>query len=344
MVTISPESLKSAVIPEAAAESSWSFQDQRARCPACGDPRTDLLFTSTDLLYRTTGEAFQVVRCQGCGLLRLAPPVAREHLHAFYPTKYWFVSDAISSLEDVYRRFVLRDHIRFVLAAYRRTKQQGYVLDVGCGGGLLLGMILPLGIPVLGMDFSVQAASIAWHAHSVPVVCATVDHAPLPAKSCAVITMFHVVEHLIDPVPHLKAARHLLKPDGRLIVQVPNADSWQFRLFGRHWNGIDVPRHMINYRTQDLIGLLNASGFRVQRIKHFSLRDNPAGFATSFATRLDPMVRRLTGVPESAPVRLTKSLLYLTLVIAAIPFTVLEAMFGRGSTVMMEASVADEPA
>ena len=209
-VTSSPAFSKSAAIPEKTTEASWTFQDRRACCPACGDPRTALVFDSTDLLYRTTDERFQVARCEACGLLRLTPPVTPTRLFEFYPTKYWFVSDAISSFEDAYRRLVLRDHIRFVLAAYRHTGKQGYLLDVGCGGGLLLSMIRPLGIPVLGMDFSTQAASIAWHSHSVPVVCGTLDHAPLPPNSCAVVTMFHVVEHLIDPVPHLKGRAPLI--------------------------------------------------------------------------------------------------------------------------------------
>ncbi len=265
-----------------------------------------------------------------------------ERLQDFYPTKYWFVSDAISSLEDAYRRLVLRDHVGFVLKAYKNAGAHGRILDVGCGGGLLLGMIKPKGVPVLGMDFSTQAASVAWHTHAVPVVCATVDRPPLPPQSCALITMFHVVEHLIDPVPHLESARHLLQPGGRLIVQVPNSDSWQARLFGSRWNGIDVPRHMIDYRTRDLIRLLESCGFRPERIKHFSLRDNPAGFATSLALPLDPMVRRLTGVPESAWLRFAKSVFYLGLVVAAVPFAILEATFRRGSSVMIEASVADE--
>ena len=62
---------------------------------------------------------------------------------------------------------------------------------------------------------------------------------------CAVVTMFHVLEHLYEPASYLDAARDLLRPDGRLILQVPNAACWQFLLFGERWNGIDVPRHLI---------------------------------------------------------------------------------------------------
>jgi hypothetical protein len=121
------------------------------------------------------------------------------------------------------------------------------------------------------------------------------------------------------------------------VVQVPNAASWQFLLFGEHWNGLDIPRHLINFRASDIQSLLEQNDFRVLRAKHFSLRDNPAGFASSLAPALDPMARRVRGISETPGARLTKNLLYLSLVLTALPFTALEAACGSGSTVMMEA-------
>ena len=126
--------------------------------------------------------------------------------------------------------------------------------------------------------------------------------------------MFHVLEHLYDPRAYLIIARQLLAPDGRLVVQVPNAASWQFRLLGDAWNGVDVPRHIFDFRAGDVEKLLESCGFEVVRRKYFSLRDNPAGLASSLAPSLDPMARRVRGNVESGPLRIAKDLLYLALV------------------------------
>ena len=75
----------------------------------------------------------------------------------------------------------------------------------------------------------------------------------------------------------------------------------------------------------------------VVRRKYFSLRDNPAGLASSVAPGLDPMARRVRRVAESTGARLAKDLAYLALAAAALPFTLAEAACGAGSTVMMEA-------
>ena len=73
------------------------------------------------------------------------------------------------------------------------------------------------------------------------------------------------------------------------------------------------------------------------RHKFFSLRDNPAGLASSLAPGLDPMARRIRHPGESGSGRLLKDLLYFAIVTASLPFTLLEAACRAGSTVMIEA-------
>lgn len=308
-------------------------------CLLCGSPKHARLFRASDRLYHTTTRQFDVVRCGQCGLVRLDPQPDPQELMRYYPDNYWFAPDesAASRMEEAYRRLVLRDHVKFVERALRDSSARGPLLDVGCGGGLFLGMMRERGFRVLGLDFSRDAAAIAWSRHRAPAVCAMLEHAPFRAGSVAGLTMFHVVEHLYDPRAYLAAAHELLAPDGRLVVQVPNAACWQFRLLGRSWNGVDVPRHLFDFRDRDLEMLMTACGFEVVRRKYFSLRDNPAGLASSVAPSLDPMARRVRRMKESPGARLAKDLVYLGLVAAALPFTALEAAFRAGSTVMIEA-------
>jgi SAM-dependent methyltransferase len=308
----------------------------------CGSGESRPLFTATDRLYRTTSKMFRVVACAQCGLARLSPRPEGLELASYYPENYWFEPDSspASGLEEAYRRAVLNDHLGFVTQSLRSSGETGPVLDVGCGGGLFLAMLRDRGFRVAGLDSSLQAARVAWTRHSVPVVCGSLDAVPIAEGTCAGITMFHVLEHLTDPGAYLRAAARLLRPKGRLTVQVPNAACWQFLILGRAWNGLDVPRHLANFRERDLEGLLQASGFEVVRRKHFSLRDNPAGLATSLVPGLDPMARRVRRLGESPAGRLMKDLLYFAILVAALPFTAVEAAFGAGSTVMLEAQRA----
>jgi SAM-dependent methyltransferase len=271
--------------------------------------------------------------------MRLHPQPSPEELSKYYPADYWFAPDdsALGLLVERYRRFVLRDHLRFVTRALRESDEAGPVLDVGCGGGLFLGLLRERGFTVMGLDSSNDAAAVAWARHRIRVECGSLSHAPFPTGSCAAITMFHVLEHLYHPGSYIEAAHRLLRPHGRLIVQVPNAACWQFKFLGEMWNGIDIHRHLFDFRATDLQQLLDSCGFEVVRRTYFSLRDNPAGLATSLAPCLDPMARRIRGAAESNRARGCKDLLYLALVMLALPLTAVEAACGAGSTVMMEA-------
>jgi len=308
-------------------------------CLVCGSVEYARLFRASDRLYQTTIRQFDIVRCGDCGLIRLDPQPAAEELGRYYPPGYWFAPDenVAGRLEESYRRFVLRDHVRFVEQALNLCGSGGVVLDVGCGGGLFLGMLRERGHRVVGLDFSLEAAGVAWRRQRVPAVCGSLDRTPLRLGSFACVTMFHVLEHLPDPRTFLTAARDALAPDGRLVIQVPNAASWQFRLLGKSWNGVDVPRHLYDFRDCDVERLVESCGFRVERRKYFSLRDNPAGLASSLAPALDPMARRVRGAAESGPARLLRNLAYFSIVLAALPFTLAEAAFRAGSTIMIEA-------
>ena len=308
-------------------------------CLVCGCPRFTVLFQGSDRLYRTTSRQFSVVRCDECGLQRLDPVPQPEELGAYYPANYWFApgAGAASRLEESYRRAVLRDHVQFVGQALAGTPARGPLLDVGCGGGLFLGMMRERGCRVVGLDYSREAAGVAWRQQQVPAMAGDLAKAPLRAGTFAGVTMFHVLEHLYDPRAYLEAARELLMPEGRLVVQVPNAASWQARVLGWAWNGADIPRHLTDFRAADLERLLAMAGFEVLRRKHFSLRDNPAGLASSVAPSLDPMARRVRQVAESGGARLAKDLAYFALVVASVPFAAAEAACGAGATVMIEA-------
>jgi 2-polyprenyl-3-methyl-5-hydroxy-6-metoxy-1,4-benzoquinol methylase len=308
-------------------------------CTACGGQESRVRFPVTDRLYGTTRKTFHIVECRRCGLLRLSPQPSPQEFDAYYPKRYWFdpAENAASRMEERYRRLVLRDHLQFVERALSEAGEAGPVLDVGCGGGLFLGMLRERGYKVLGLDVSEKAAGLAWQRHHVPAITGELAAAPVAPASCAAITMFHVLEHVPQPQAYLAETYTLLSPKGRLIVQVPNAASWQFALLGRQWNGVDAPRHLHLFRAADMERMIEAAGFQVVRRKHFSLRDNPAGLATSIAPSLDPMARRIREIPESAATRLLKDLAYFVLVAAALPFTLLEAAFGAGSTIMIEA-------
>jgi 2-polyprenyl-3-methyl-5-hydroxy-6-metoxy-1,4-benzoquinol methylase len=305
-------------------------------CPACGGP----LRPWSEVSDRITGLGrFLLHRCRDClSLARFPQPVWSE-LAGCYPQDYWYrESDRslLSRLEWRYRRWVLGDHVQFIngfLAPRAR------VLDVGCSSGTFLYLLRLRGHEVLGLDFSSEAAREAEARYGVPVKLGSLEERGAELKSWLpdAVTLFHVLEHLPDPVAELKRVRALLAPGGQLFLQVPNVESWQAKILGRRWYGLDAPRHAVNYSRRGLAAVMSRAGFRITHHKRFSLRDNSPAWVSSLLPALDPIRRRMAGSQNRGV-----HLLYSALVMALLPLALLEALCGRGGTLFVRAIRAEE--
>lgn len=317
-------------------------------CPVCSSSGTARqAFEGSDFLFETTPRAFGFSACARCGSLFIDPVPSAVELASFYPSRYWWSSstDRLSKLERIYRRIALRDHLAFIMKASETLaegREHVRLLDVGCGGATLLGVLRDRGFEVLGFDASPEAAATASAEHDVEVVIGQrLQDANFPCAAFDVVTLFHVMEHVPEPHALLAEVRRILHSGGRLILQVPNIESWQFRLFGIRWYGLDVPRHVINYSDKSIQRLLLDSGFRARRVRHFNLRDNAPALASTLFPSLDPASRRVRVGrrfgKESGLLAWARHSLYLATVVAAFPFVMAESLAGSGATVMIEA-------
>ena len=109
---------------------------------------------------------------------------------------------------------------------------------------------------------------------------------PVAPASFSLVTSFHYLEHVPGPYPSLAAMRRLLVDDGDLILEVPNAASWQARLLGRRWAGFDVPRHLGHFTPAVLYKDLRQAGLRVRRVTFFAPEYDFFSFAQSALNRL----------------------------------------------------------
>jgi SAM-dependent methyltransferase len=312
-------------------------------CPVCLNAMTDPALTGTDLLFESTSRTFTLRSCPSCRTLFLDPMPGNDEIAGFYPEDYWWNASrpgALKLLESVYRRIALRDHVSFITRA-AGNRANPSILDVGCGSATLLGLLKRRGFRVQGVDFSAQAAKIAAAENGVGVAVGSLESAHFHEGSFDIVTLFHVMEHVTNPRSVLAEVARVLKPDGVVVLQVPNIESWQFKMFGARWYGLDIPRHVIDYSRNSMVRLLKDSGFTPERIRHFNLRDNAPALVSSMFPSLDPVSRsvrqRKHNLREPAIAAWSRHMLYLFLVIAAYPVALLESAFGRGATIMIEA-------
>jgi SAM-dependent methyltransferase len=158
------------------------------------------------------------------------------------------------------------------------------------------------------------------------------------------VIIWHVLEHVVDPAGTLSEIRRILRPDGRVVVAVPNFSSLQARWAGPHWFHLDPPRHLYHFPLPSLLRLLRRTGLVPQSVHHFSLRQNPFGWVQSALNRCPDLPtnglyvllhQRAPGErpPFDASTRLRLRAAYLAGMPIAIAATVLSTGLRSGATV-----------
>lgn len=278
--------------------------EEAALCLLCGTPGETLFRGLHDRLYSVEGE-FGFTRCSSCGLVWESPRPTIDEIPKCYPDDYEPHEGGAQSevsirpaagVRDVLRGLILSEifgYTRFkrdewwasvggrVLgqipalqnrARYGRDElcppfvEGGTLLDIGCGAGGYLSAMKALGWTVMGIDPSPQAARIAHENYEVPVKVGTLETSGLPDHSIAVVTMVHAIEHVPDPLTHLRECHRVLQDGGRLVLTTPNMAGLMSRLFKEDWMALEPPRHLWLFTPHTLQACVERAGFRVERL------------------------------------------------------------------------------
>lgn len=144
------------------------------------------------------------------------------------------------------------------------------VLDIGCGSGYFLDLLrnrMP-NVEAVGFEFNSEMANLVRSkGHNVLDGASVEMLLNLPeAKPFDAICIFQLLEHVTDPVELFKISKRLLKPDGLLIVAVPdNAGPVQY--FSTALTELP-PHHLSRWRASTFRAGLPRLGFNIKRIAY----------------------------------------------------------------------------
>jgi SAM-dependent methyltransferase len=138
-----------------------------------------------------------------------------------------------------------------------RIAPPGPILDVGAGGGGLVGALRRRGREAVGLEREARGEWI----RDTPL-------AELHGQFAAIV-FWHSLEHLVRPRDDLDRAIELLAPGGVLVVAVPNAASVQADIFGDRWLALDLPRHLSHIPAPALLERIGQQGLRIDRVSHW---------------------------------------------------------------------------
>lgn len=235
-------------------------------CNYCNSSSSVLLYTIPDFYLNKQDKFYTLVKCNNCGLIYQNPRPTQDEIREAYPSIYeaFNLHQKKSWLETKVIQHGLEKRSKAITSI---KKTPGRLLDIGCSTGLFLHtMQSKYRWEPYGVEINEYAASIAREKYHLNIFLGSLEQASYPAAFFDAVTLWDTLEHLPDPTSTLLEIKRIIKSDGVLVVRVPNYDSWDARIFGPAWAGLDVPRHFFVFSRSSLVKLFEKSGFTTPKL------------------------------------------------------------------------------
>lgn len=159
-----------------------------------------------------------------CGLVYQSPRMTEEEFNDFYAMQYrtLYQGRADPTLNDLRIQAQRASHLARIVCLDSGLSPE-YHLDIGCGSGAFLEAMQEM----CGCHSEGIEPSTAYRSYAIEkglIVYSSLDEWKASSEARPdLVTMSHVLEHLMDPVAYLSDLRqHTLKPRGYLLIEVPN--------------------------------------------------------------------------------------------------------------------------
>lgn len=239
-------------------------------CPVCGQTAFADLYPVRDTNQGVEG-SWRIVQCRNCGLGILSPLPEPDQIASFYRDDFY--TDQGERFNSGVERLRARLGQLRGRTLKKLIKPGGRILDFGSGAGHFGAAMKQAGYPVENADLA-SGASDNVGANRLEMV----DGRPrlnYPDGHFEAVTLWYVIEHLLDPGAALAEFNRVLKPGGVLLLSQQNFASLQARRFGPCWLILDPPRHIYQFDPVNLSRLARQTGFEVIQLEHGSLELGP---------------------------------------------------------------------
>jgi len=233
-------------------------------CPVCANSDFSIFLSGKD--HFLSEENFSILKCNHCDFRFTNPRPDETEMHRFYDSPDYIAHDAgkRTLLQIIYktvRVFSLKRKYSIV-NKYCNGK---VLLDIGCGTGEFLYYCRKMNFITVGIEPNDKARNFAVTDLGLTIL----DESHLDEffpGTFDVITMWHVLEHVHKLSERLQQIQELLKPDGTLVIALPDSDSWDAKNYKEFWAAYDLPRHLYHFTPDSFKNIMRKNGFGLVQI------------------------------------------------------------------------------
>ena len=230
-------------------------------CPFCKSSKLENFLNVTD--YFLSKEEFSIYSCVDCGLKFTNPRPMDANLSDYYQSeKYYSHSKKKNGLVPWLYQIIKRKNIRTKYQQIVPAKKTGKILDIGCGTGDFLLYCKEKSWKIYGIEPDKGARRIAEALLQQEIFSANETN-QWDDSTFDIITMWHVLEHVSDLNMQFIELQRLIKKGGKLVLALPNFQSYDSVYYNEHWAAWDVPRHLYHFNKQMISRTASKYGFEL---------------------------------------------------------------------------------
>ncbi len=214
--------------------------------------------------YLVSDESFNLIYDENLDFLTTSPQPKKEEL-----SKYYESLDYISHTDEkrgliayLYQRVKKWSLSKKANLIFKQNDGVGTLLDIGAGTGDFLKIAKEKGWKISGMEPNKNAVLLA----SKKGIDLKTSLNDFEGAQFDVVTLWHVLEHIPNLENTIVALSNLVKPNGVLLIAVPNFKSFDATYYGEFWAAFDVPRHLWHF-SKKAIKQFFAKEFELEKIK-----------------------------------------------------------------------------
>ncbi len=206
--------------------------------------------------YTVSNQKFDLLYDGKLDMLETFPQPKAEELSGYYESdEYISHTDSketvVDKLYQIVKKHALSNKLKLINSFKTADKN---LLDVGCGTGDFLLVCKNNGWKVTGVEPNTKAKIAAenkLNGKSASEIYPEINQINNEAQF-DVITLWHVLEHVPNLEAYISTLKKLLKPNGVLIVAVPNFKSYDANHYKQFWAAFDVPRHLWHFSKKSI--------------------------------------------------------------------------------------------
>lgn len=254
------------------------------KCDYCNSHSFTKIFSAKDNYNQLPG-LFTIVKCDKCGLIYTNPRPIQKDMAFYYPKTAGYFSpqkpkEKIGFKQNI-KKFLLQEYYDYFtkkkrniffklilfplylytycpmkISGYPKFVKNGKLLDIGCSYGGFLYYMKNLGWEVRGIEMNKDMVEWGNKNFNIDILNADIDSFHTDEKF-DVITMRMVLEHVYFPKKSLQKVKKMLKPNGQLIIIIPDINGFESKLYKKYAYTLQLPTHLTHFSSITIRNYLN---------------------------------------------------------------------------------------